>query len=54
VTVLQVYYLMLSDMLPLFILVIAIRIVLIIAIGRFIRSQYWRLKSLIKINKSCY
>jgi len=51
-TVLQVYYLMLSGTLPLFILFIAIRIILIIVIGRVIRSQYCRLKGLMKINKS--
>jgi hypothetical protein len=52
VTVLQVYYHMLSDTLPLFILFIAIRIILTIVIGIFIISQYCRLKGLIKINKS--
>lgn len=49
VTVLQVSV---SDTLPLFILFIAIRIILIIVIGRFIRSQYCTTKGLIKINKS--
>jgi hypothetical protein len=49
---LHVYYLMPSDTLPLNILFIAIRIILIMVIGRFIRSQYCRLKGLVKINKS--
>jgi hypothetical protein len=42
VTILQVYYHMLSDTQPLFVLFIAVRIILIIVIGRFIRLQYCR------------